>query len=288
MKYIYKLIDKATYEILKDKSAISLSRPIMTAFKSEAKGFKLFRQMLDMNLENISIEELCSDKDLRINVLEWIKGYKESLSDELKKEYSCEYIKSDLEIAMSEYFRTYCGYFSYKNLEDKTTYKKFIMKYPGLSNGKDFCIKIPTESNHLDAYATSWKESGEEKYVYEFHKKIESEEDSYFEDAVLHIHGVKYVDSYRLKMPFKDFNQNDDRRISSLLKYLDEKYSDQAENRLMLWIPRREVYDSIPFYSDSFVEMMINVVRNLCLEAQKYPEFIYLKIEEFDVSKCEF
>ena len=62
---------------------------------------------------------------------------KNSLSPELRNEYNHYGIKSDLQIAMTIFFQTYCGYFTSTNLEDALTRKKYIEDNKQLCYGKN-------------------------------------------------------------------------------------------------------------------------------------------------------
>lgn len=284
MKYLYKLLDETTFEILLDKNAISLSRPLMSGFKYEAVGFKIFKEFSKLDRKNTSVKDLCADSKLRKQVNEWFQGYMDSIPTELKDEFKSKTtILNYIEIIMSEYFRTYCGYLSFESLDKDEIWQQYKKKNRNFVIKRTHCVKIPIETNHFDSYATSWKHCGDDTYL--FHKVIDSKSSSDYNDAVLHIHGVEYKNPTFLEKPFILFNSDNNRKISSLLKYVDVRFNEQAEKRLMLWIPNRilDNQEIVQFTTDSFEEMLIYKIRKICLESLEYPKYVYLKIEGHEI-----
>ena len=286
MSYIYKLLDEKTAEILNKDSLISLSRPFL-AFKSEGKGFKVFRTMFERLNENSDSESLHKDKQLLKEARDWICGYYDSLSPELRNEYNHYGIKSDLQIAMTIFFQTYCGYFTSTNLEDALTRKKYIEDNKQLCYGKNKYVKLSVEVNKLNnLFWTSNKD---------YHFKCDTRQDDDSINGVikgtLHIHKIEYSTPSKLKQPFATFNGSDDRQVSSLLKYVNEYYSLQNETRLMFRIPSYRPNESVVGFNcyypaihfESFEQQMVYLIKSICLEALKYPEYVYLEIHDFEI-----
>ncbi len=286
MSYIYKLLDEKTADILDKDMLISLSRPFF-AFKSEGKGFKVFKTMFERLKEDSKIESLHTDKQLIKETHEWICGYYDSLSTELRNEYDQYGIKSDLQIAMTIFFQTYCGYFTSINLDDETTRKKYIEDNEFLCKGKNKYVKLSVEENDLQKLF--WTSNND------YHFKCDTQQD----DAhlfggirgALHIHKIEYSTPEGLKQPFAAFNGSDDRKISSLLKYVNEHYGSQNEIRLMFRIPSYRPNESVvgfncsypPIHFESFEQQMVYVIKSVCLEALYYPDYVYLEVHNFEI-----
>lgn len=287
MSYIYKLLDEKTAEILNKDNLISLSRPFFV-FKSEGKGFKVFRTMLERLNEDTMMKSLHTDKQLLKETREWIYGYYNSLSTDLKNEYDNYGLKSDLQIAMTIYFQTYCGYFTSQNLDDESVRKEYIENNKSLCHGKDQYVKLPIEENNLNKLFWTSNNS-------DYHFKCDTQQKDL--DAfgsirgTLHIHEIEYSDTKKLKQPFNAFNGMDNRRISSLLKYVNDQYFSQNEKRLMFRIPSYRPNESVvgfncyypSFHFGSFEQQMVYVIGSICLEAIKYPDYVYLTINNFEI-----
>ena len=245
MNYIYKLLDQKTTELLENDNLISLSRPFF-AFKSESKGFKVFQTVFDRLKDNSNLDLLNNDEQLIKDTAEWICSYYDSLPEDLKNEYSPHDINSDLRILMTIFFQTYCGYFTRQNLDNETTRKKYTEENRSLCQGKNKYVKLSIEENDLDKFF--WI-TYNNKYHFKCDACQESSDSSDNIRGVLHVHDVRYSTSEKLKQPFNSFNRIDDRRISSLLKYVNEHYCSQDEIRLMFRIPSYKPNESVVAFS---------------------------------------
>lgn len=287
MEYIYKLLDDKTTDILQKEKSISLSRPFL-AFKSEGRGFKVFRTMMDRLKESSNLELLYTDKQLLKETHNWICGYYDSLPLDLKDEYDYYGIKSDLQIAMTIYFQTYCGYFTSQDLGDESTREKYIENNKSLFHGKDKYVKLSIEENNLNKLF--WTSNNSD---YNFICDVQQEDIVTFGSirGTLHIHEIEYSATKDLKKPFIAFNGTDNRRISSLLNYVNDKYFFQNEKRLMFRIPSYRANESVvgfnccypSFHFESFEQQMICLIGSICLEAIKYPDYVYLTINNYEI-----
>lgn len=289
MEYIYKLLDKRTVELLAKKSIISLSRPFC-AFKSEGKGFKVFRMMQEEMQKAISLPLLQTNEKLLKETHRWVCGYINSIPPDLKAEYPrIECIKSDLLIAMTIYFQTYCGYFTTLDLCDKSVRTNYSEKNKKLCENKIGFARIPIAENNLDK--TYWISKEDEGYCFSCDPQQDRKEAFGCIRGSLHIHDVEYSGPENLKAPYNVFNENGSRRSSSLLKYVDNNYCNQNEKRLMLRIPSYRPNETVlgfpihysPEKPCSFDEQMLCTIYGICSEANKYPEYVYLSIDEFDI-----
>ena len=288
MKYVYKLLDETTLDLLDNKNVISFSRPFCH-FKSEGKGFKVFRSMINRLNESASNSLLHTDKKLLNSTREWIDGYYDSLSSNIREEYSDSDIKSDLQIAMTIYFQIYCGYFTAENLDDESARNSFIKNNYKLYYNKVKYARIPITENSLDRIY--WVSNKDEIYCFSCDSQQKDIESPECIRGSLHIHKVEYSNTQYLKHPYAVFNNTGNRRISSLLMYVDDEYCDQNEIRLMFRIPSYRPnqtvlgfncqYPSICF--NSLEEKMVYTISGICSEAKKYPQYVYLRINKYDI-----
>ena len=288
MEYIYKLLDETTLDLLDNRNIISFSRPFYH-FKSEGKGFKVFRTMINRLNESALTALLHTDEKLLNETREWIKGYYDSLPPNIREEYSSLDIKSDLQIAMTVYFQTYCGYFTAVNLDDESVRKDFIKNNDRLCQNKVKYARIPIVENSLDRIY--WVSNNDNLYHFKCDSQQKDIESFGCIRGSLHIHEVEYSDSQFLKHPYAVFNDIGNRRISSLLMYVDDKYCYQNEIRLMFRIPSYRPNESVVGFNcrypsiifNSLEEQMVYTISCICSEAKLYPNYVYLSIDKYDI-----
>ena len=172
-------------------------------------------------------------------------------------------------------------------MEDELIRKKYIEDNKQLCYGKDKYVKLSVEGNKLNnLFWTSNKD---------YHFKCDTRQDAdSFNGGIkgtLHMHRIEYSTPLELKQPFVAFNWSDDRRISYLLKYVNEYYSLQNETRVMLRIPSYRPNESVVGFNcyypairfESFEQQMVYLIKSICLEAIKYPEYVYLEIHDYEI-----
>ena len=287
MNYLYKLLDETTQRELVEHNRISLSRPFFE-FKSEGKGISIFRNIKDLIDNASNPDEITPTKKILSKVKVWIDDYYHSLPDDIRKNYSYDYdIDDDLLIAMTIYCQSYCGYFTKVNLQNKETREEYLLQNKRLSFNKSAYVKIPVESNMLDQLF--WI-SRNDDYTFNYSN---DQSDNIFVDGIkasLHIHKVEHAPTGELTNPFVAFNGKDNRCISSLLKYLNEDYRHQDEERIVLRIPSYKPMESTTGFFNlyntkqyhSVEEHVFYILASTYRQAKNYPRFIYLRINDYE------
>lgn len=147
---IYRLIDeKEKLDILKNHR-LSLSRPLLKYGEPEGLLVDFFRDINRLMENSNNILEIKPTEGLLHKIKQWHNFYYESFPDNIKLIYDDPHnILSDLRILMCVYFQTYCGYFTYANLDCKETKnqyfslnKKFITKTKKKRHMQRLILKI--------------------------------------------------------------------------------------------------------------------------------------------------
>lgn len=224
---------------------------------------------------------------------DWHMFYADSLPEDIRKNYSEQDILSDLHILMGVYFQTYCGYFTYADLDTERSRadylianKQFIEK-----TKKTACLRIDIEDNQLDHI--HWEctpASSSVDFVFTPSSPKRQWKNNIL--AALHLHNVIYENNRLSALEiFKHFNYIEKRKSSAWFKFTKEYLKPQQEKRLIFYLPDYKVNSSHIACTDIFPNstyhsleeaLFYSAVSTLKYAKDNFPEYVYLKIQHFD------
>lgn len=289
---IYKLIDDDVRNDIISKNAISLTRPLLNFGPPEGLVLEFFRDIMKLTKECDGYSNITPTKDILSKIKNWYEGYYYSLGDD---SYSLCDIYTDLQIIMTIYFQTYCGYFTKQNLFDKKTLDKYLKdnKCFATKFNKKYILKTVINVEENNVYSKEWElKKNDKNNVPSEYKFFDEKNPSPFNNNI-----IAYVNATRVEyMPndfsfcdlFDIFNTIDKRKISTFFKYLDADYSSQQEIRLITYLPSYR-YNSITtacpnlfiFNEEEQLEtkLFYYAVSVYDYIKRNFPERIYLDIE---------
>lgn len=290
---IYKLISEEVMKDITQNNSIALSRPLLKFGPPEGTVLEFFRDIAKLVDECDNYLNVLPTDDILAKLKAWYEGYYYSLNDDSYK--MCD-VYTDLQIIMTVYFQTYCGYFTCQNLFDEKILKKyisdnrdFVKKY-----NKKFILKVDIDIKEHSVEATEWelKKTGKEhqpsKYTF-----FESEKPEPFNNniiAYINAHRIEYMPGdYSFCDLFEIFNSFGKRRMSAFFKYLDGDYSSQQEMRIITYIPSSR-YNTMTTacdnlfpskLDDSLERKLFKYAVSVYIYAKSnFPEYIYLDVKK--------
>ena len=294
MSIIYKLIDDREKSDIQKNRRISLSRPLLSFGEPEGLLVDFFRDINRLVEKNQDILKIEPTPELLCKLKEWWHIYFDSFPECIKVSYDDYSILSDLRILMCVYFQTYCGYFTYANLDCAETRTHFIR-----SNGnfiekysKTAYIEIDTNQNKFDNIYWEYIPSKiSSDFVFspsapdrEWHNNIFS---------ALHLHDVIYLDNNLSASDiFTQFNHIEKRSSSCWFKFTKGNLSSQQEKRLIFYLPSFTINSSRLACESIFPNMDCNTleealfyyaVSTLKYAEDNFPKYVYLNVQDFEI-----
>lgn len=295
MSSIYRLVDEKEKFDIQKNNRLALSRPLFKYGEPEGLLMDFFRDINKLINDCKDILEIEPTEALLNKIKKWYTFYYDSFPDNIKPIYDDSYnLLSDLRILMCGYFQTYCGYFTYANLDCKETRNqyftsncKFISK-----TKKTAYLKIDIEANKLDSIYWEYSPAkGREDFVF-FPSCTERE----FKNnilAFLHLHDIQYLsNNFSALQIFQNYNCEEKRNSSSWFKFTKKYLESQMEKRLIFYLPSfktnslRVACDNI-FTNIEYVSLEESLfyyaVSTLKYAKENFPEWVYLKAKNFEI-----
>ena len=290
---IYKLISEDVKKDIVQYNSISLSRPLLKFGPPEGTVLEFFRDIAKLVEECDNYLNVLPTNDILAKLKKWYEGYYFSLNDD---SYEMCDVYTDLQIIMTVYFQTYCGYFTCQNLFDEKILEKYISdNYDFVKKfNKKYILKVDIDINEQSVEAAEWelKKTGKEykppKYTF-----FESENPKPFNNniiAYINAHRVEYMpDNYSFCDLFEIFNSFGKRRMSAFFKYLDGDYSSQQEMRIITYIPSSCYNSMITACNNLFhsqvdepleIKLFKYAVSVYIYAKNNFPDFIYLDVKK--------
>ena len=222
MGYLYKLVDKLEMEKARE-CKLSLSHPIFEFKGSEGKFIHFAHRIYEKyrkNKKGLSIKP--SEKDLQ-EIEEWIEVFKRTSGTDFRDED----IKSESMIIFCGIMQGFCGYYTTKNLEDKSTLQEYLkLNRDGMKN-KIGIIKIDTKifddhQWHTEDLKEPFKPSKEDSNNLQGFNG--------FTHPTQIIYNEKYDDYNEL---LKIYNGDELRHSQNWFNNLSKEFEWQSENRLI-------------------------------------------------------
>ncbi len=295
MSNIYRLIDKKEKLDIQNNHRISLSRPLLKYGAPEGLLVDFFRDINNLIEISDDIWEIKPTEDLLDKIKQWYTFYYVSFPDNIKPIYDNPYnLLSDLRILMCGYFQTYCGYFTYANLDCKETRNqyftsncKFISK-----TKKTAYLKIDIETNKLDSIYWEYSPAKErEDFVF-----IPSCAEREFKNnilASLHLHDIQYLsNNFSALQIFQNYNCEEKRNSSSWFKFTKKYLESQMEKRLIFYLPSFKTNSSRVACDNIFTNieyasleeiLFYYAVSTLKYAKDNFPDYVYLRIEKSEI-----
>lgn len=292
---IYRLIDEKEKLDIQKNYRLSLSRPLLKYGEPEGLLVDFFRDINKLMETSNNILEIKPTENLLYKIKQWYTFYYESFSYDIKPIYDDSYnILSDLRILMCVYFQTYCGYFTYANLDCKETKnqyfslnKKFITK-----TKKTAYVKIDIENNELDNIHWEYTPTKGQTDLTFSPSSIEREGKNNIL-ASLHLHDIQYLaNDFSALEVFKKFNCEEKRNSSCWFKFSKEYLASQQEKRLILYLPSHKINSSRNACDNIFINtdctsleerLFYYAVSTLKYAKDNFPEYVHLKIKNPEI-----
>lgn len=291
MKYLYKFIDDKEKLDIKSNQRISLSRPIFEFNEPEGIVVGFFRDIAKL-IDDINEEERLSQIIPPSFVIEgiksWCNDHRESMKYLGDEEDSVHSLISEFRILTCLYFQTYCGYYTEENLFDSEILKqyrgenkRFIEEYK-----KTAILRIAIPDNTDSWEYTPEQESGD--FVFKHNPSAVEGKNNIV--SFLHYHKVRYLTKELGSLDIlRMFNENDERKLSSLLEYSTAKFKQQKETRLFFTLPSNKPNSTLLAFDSSVMlgaepktieESLFQYALITFYKAKNdYPRFIYLDTE---------
>lgn len=218
--------------------------------------------------------------------------YHASLPKDKQADYSEYSDRSDLLIQICQFFQTYCGYFTYENLSDEIVRDKYICKNSSLDNTGDkkvYYVKIPIESNCLNVNQWENKGSHGDFVFYPGGQKDYLQNDNLC--GFLKMHQSEYLSTLTSNTIFKNFNGKDRRSLLSHFMYVDSRFEEQSEIRLIFTLLSNRPHERTLACPDqyggkhcnSIEERLFYDILSAYEYAETFPKNIYLSLKDFEI-----
>lgn len=152
MEYLFKLVDDKEKNDIEKTKTISLSRPLLEFGLPEGLIIDFFRSINSMLRPPNTYEMIAPSQEMLDRITEWYITYLDTFNEVYKTKLSeCE-VLTELKIFICIYFQTYCGYFTYENLNDEQILKDYLHSNNAFirKSNKKWILQIPVASNGID------------------------------------------------------------------------------------------------------------------------------------------
>lgn len=283
MGYLYKLVDKKSFDTAKD-GIINFNHPFITFGKWEGKfiefGHSIYERFLK---EGLNIKP--TKEDLK-NIDTWVNAFKSVIPN-----VSDFNINSDSKLLFYQQITRFCGYFTRENLFDENILREYLSK----NSFKDKVAVIRINDKIFDDY---WFEASTNEILGPYTKIDNKNNSSSGFKGITHIIEVTYtndVNDYEkyIKLVWQNEKYFD---VSSLFRYLPIDYKNEKETRITFQLNGFREFNSCiaadDIYSrpcNTLSEELFNDLINVfnCVISINNLERIYIKLDKNDIQYKE-